>query len=318
MVGAGASGPVTDFCTALSELQRASGLTRTALAGRLNHGRSQLYEILDGRIKRPPEWDRLVEPLVRACLDPSLSPARREAVVAEWRYRHAVLVRVHDELTRRQPPAAVPRDGASQSLVARSQSWLKHPATHSFVRAVADGTLGDVAFRRWIVNDHYFNLEYQRFLAALAGIAPTAAAIEVIASATSSSRTGLDQIRRIAARVIIDLDVEPALVTVGMVSYIQAQVSRGYEQAITALYAAEAFYFHTWASVRADADRTAPYWDLLDHFSSEQYAHWLGSIGRLVDAAAPGGPSPEAYQAFDRVVRFELLFFDAMLSGGTW
>ncbi|HKR50257.1 MAG TPA: hypothetical protein VJT72_11880 [Pseudonocardiaceae bacterium] len=37
------------------------------MARRLNYSRPQLYQILDGGICRPPEWDRLVEPLVRAC-----------------------------------------------------------------------------------------------------------------------------------------------------------------------------------------------------------------------------------------------------------
>lgn len=316
---AGTNGPVGEFCAALGDLQRTSGLTRATLARELNYGRSQLYEILDGRIKRPPEWDRLVEPLVRACLDPGLSDARREAAVADWRYRHAVLVRVHDELARRDLLAAAPppRAGSSRSLVTRSAARWRDLVAHPFVGAVADGTIEDATFRRWMVNDHYYNSEYQRFVAALAGIAP-ATATEAIASAASGNRTGLDQIRRLSARFVIDLDREPALATVGLVSYLQAQVLHGYEPALTALYAAEKVYFDVWSSIRSRVDREAPYWELVDHFSSEQYGHWLGGLARLVDAATPGGPSPEAYQVFDRVVRFELLFFDAMLSGRGW
>ena len=68
MIASGANGPVAEFCAALRELQSSSGISRPALARQLHYGRSQLYEILDGRIRRPPEWDRLVEPLVRACL----------------------------------------------------------------------------------------------------------------------------------------------------------------------------------------------------------------------------------------------------------
>ena len=98
MVATHPNGPVADFCTALRDLQVASGISRSALAREINYGRSQLYDILDGRIRRPPEWDRLVEPLVRACLRgrPDLEP-----MVAEWRTRYEVLLRVHDELTRR-------------------------------------------------------------------------------------------------------------------------------------------------------------------------------------------------------------------------
>ncbi|MBA2694602.1 MAG: tetratricopeptide repeat protein, partial [Actinobacteria bacterium] len=48
----------------------------------------------DGQIRRPPEWDRLVKPLVRACTGDD------ERAVAEWRRRHHVLVAVYSELTR--------------------------------------------------------------------------------------------------------------------------------------------------------------------------------------------------------------------------
>jgi tetratricopeptide (TPR) repeat protein len=96
MAGDDSGGPVADFCAGLRRLQEASGLTRASLARRLNYSRSQLYDILDGRIRRPPEWDRLVEPLVRACV------RDEQAAVARWRRRHDVLVGVHEELTRRQ------------------------------------------------------------------------------------------------------------------------------------------------------------------------------------------------------------------------
>jgi hypothetical protein len=85
-------GPVADFCTGLRRLQRGCGLDRSSLARRLGYSRSQLYEILDGRISRPPEWDRLVEPLVRVCT------GNDEGAVAEWRQRHDVLAEVYSAL----------------------------------------------------------------------------------------------------------------------------------------------------------------------------------------------------------------------------
>lgn len=317
MVVGSTSGPVGEFCAALSELQRSSGLSRGTLAHTLNYGRSQLYEILDGRIKRPPEWDRMVEPFVRVCLNGSLGAAAREAAVADWRRRHEVLVRVYDELARRETLPVVPRGGGSRSLLAYTSALWRELIAHPFVRAVADGTLDDAAFRRWMVNDHYYNLEYGRYIAGLAQIAPTATATELIASAVPGSRTGLDEIRRIAARFAIDLGGEPALVTVGLASFLQAQVSRGYAPALTAIYAAEKVYFDAWSSVRAVVDRSAPYWDVIDHFSSPECGQWVASLGNLVDAV-PGGIGPECHLVFDRLVRFELLFFDAMRSGETW
>jgi hypothetical protein len=61
----------------------------------LKISRSQLYAILNGEIKRPPDWTGLVRPLVDACTG---GDAR---MAAEWRRRHAVLVGVWEELSRR-------------------------------------------------------------------------------------------------------------------------------------------------------------------------------------------------------------------------
>jgi len=95
----------------LGRLQQGCGLDRTTLARRLKYSRSQMYEILDGRISRPPEWDRLVEPLVRACT------GNDERAVAVWRERHAVLVRVDSELRRQDRQDGQPRPVALAQVV---------------------------------------------------------------------------------------------------------------------------------------------------------------------------------------------------------
>jgi tetratricopeptide (TPR) repeat protein len=95
-------GPVAEFCAGLTRLVQSCGVDRTVLARRVGYSRSQLYEILDGRIRRPPEWDRLVEPLVRACT------GNDERAVGVWRHRHYVLVAVHRELKRQHRTAELP------------------------------------------------------------------------------------------------------------------------------------------------------------------------------------------------------------------
>ncbi|MDQ4021408.1 MAG: tetratricopeptide repeat protein [Actinomycetota bacterium] len=95
-------GPVAEFCDGLRRLAQGCGVDRALLARRVGYSRSQLYEILDGRISRPPEWDRLVEPLVRACT------SNDERAVGVWRRRHDVLVGVYSELKRLHRPAGPP------------------------------------------------------------------------------------------------------------------------------------------------------------------------------------------------------------------
>ena len=117
MAGEGRQGPVAEFCARLRRLQQESGPGRAALARRVGYSRSQLYAILDGQIRRPPEWDRLVKPLVRACTGDD------ERAVAEWRRRHHVLVAVYSELTRQgrqdQPDDAPRSVGAPRVVLAQ-------------------------------------------------------------------------------------------------------------------------------------------------------------------------------------------------------
>jgi thiaminase/transcriptional activator TenA len=316
----GTNRPVEVFCSALRRLQRESGLSPTTLARQLNYSRSQLYVVLDGRIRRPPDWNRTVEPLVRACLKGRLNPADLERAVAAWRQRHDALLSRQDELDRRGKLAEIQPDrGTSTSRTLLASSWLwPRLAAHPFVRSVAHGDLSDAVFRRWMVNDHYYNVEYQRFIAGLAGIATTDAARESLATAISGSRLGLLEIRRLADEFLIDLTAEPESATVGLAAYLQAQVSRGYEASLTALYAAEMVYFDTWSAIASDANRSTPYWHLLEDWSSTAYEKWIVGLGQLLDAAAVDGPSPEMRRVFDWVTRWELLFWDGVLAGDTW
>jgi transcriptional regulator with XRE-family HTH domain len=91
-------GPVMVFCADLSELRRASGRSLAALAQELKMSRGHLYTILNGEVKRPPDWSRVVEPLLRAC-------GADDATIALWRTRHGVLEEVYEQLRRHQPAA---------------------------------------------------------------------------------------------------------------------------------------------------------------------------------------------------------------------
>ena len=116
VAGVESGGPVAEFCAGLARLQQRSGLDRAMLARRVGYSRSQLYEILDGRIRRPPEWDRLVEPLVRTCTGDD------ERAVAAWRRRHDVLVAVYTELTchdRQDRPEGTARPAEARVGIAR-------------------------------------------------------------------------------------------------------------------------------------------------------------------------------------------------------
>lgn len=110
------TGPVAEFCAGLKRLRQASGCDPVALARRLSISRTQLYAILNGEIKRPPDWARFVAPLVEACTS---GDAR---AVAEWRRRHGVLVGVWEELSRQNRQAPPPGGTAATQTLPRDLS----------------------------------------------------------------------------------------------------------------------------------------------------------------------------------------------------
>jgi hypothetical protein len=57
------SAVVADFCAGLRDLQSESGIAVAALAGQLGISRQHLHEVLAGRVKRPPAWDQITDPL---------------------------------------------------------------------------------------------------------------------------------------------------------------------------------------------------------------------------------------------------------------
>ncbi|SNT58566.1 Part of AAA domain-containing protein [Asanoa hainanensis] len=86
--------PVGEFCADLRRLWRASGRDLPGVAREVKISRAQLYAILGGEIRRPPDFEALVRPLVLAC----------GGELADWRRRHDVLVGVHEGLRRRPAP----------------------------------------------------------------------------------------------------------------------------------------------------------------------------------------------------------------------
>ena len=86
------AGPVADFCSDLRRLRAQSRIPVATLAGRLNVSRQHLYAVLGGQVKRLPDWDTLVRPLVEACADSD------PAAVAAWRRRHGVMTAAWEQL----------------------------------------------------------------------------------------------------------------------------------------------------------------------------------------------------------------------------
>ncbi len=161
------AGPVSDFCAQLDALRREAAADVPFLAKQLGLSRTQLYEILAGRITRPPDWDRVVRPLVDACTqgDPG--------ALGAWRRRHAVMTGVWEELRRRDRlsgPATRPGRPVPRAWTAPRQLPM---AVSHFIGRVTEldaltGLLGEAGETRAVVISA---------LAGTAGVGKTALAV---------------------------------------------------------------------------------------------------------------------------------------------
>jgi len=189
---------------------------------------------------------------------------------------------------------------------------------HPFCREAGDGSLHPDAFERWMIADYTFNIHYRRFLAGLMTIAPTATGAEVVSLCLPPVNDDTTRIMATARRHGIDLDSGTGPTTISFVSYLQALLSEGYPVALAAFYMCQRIYYEAWSTVRADADYTTPYWPFIEAWSCDSYSKLIASLARLVNSAAPRGPSPGMRIAARRVVRFELSFWTAIYGGETW
>jgi thiaminase (transcriptional activator TenA) len=62
--------------------------------------------------------------------------------------------------------------GLSERLFARGRRGLDAQLAHPVVRGIADGSLDEERFRRWLVQDYLFLLDYVRLFALAAARAP--------------------------------------------------------------------------------------------------------------------------------------------------
>jgi hypothetical protein len=100
---------VAAFCTELRHLTQRCSLSATAASRRLHISRSQYYAVINGEVRRPPDWSK-VEVILRMCEQP-------DTAIGEWRQRHDEMVLGYDRLrTRRR--ALPPTDAAPDSAAA--------------------------------------------------------------------------------------------------------------------------------------------------------------------------------------------------------
>lgn len=207
---------------------------------------------------------------------------------------------------------------ATDHLLDANRDLWSRILAHPFVRAAADGSLPQEAFDRWLVEDHYFVVGFRRFLARLLELAPDEDARDVLAGGLAALTPELELFRRTAVERGLDLTDEPCPTNLGYTAFCQAAPADGFAVGLTVLYGAEQAYLDAWTAVRDEAGQRSPYWSFIDNWSSPAFGAYVADIAALVDRVTGGTPDRACEQAFRRVVRFELRFWDAVSHAESW
>lgn len=194
-------------------------------------------------------------------------------------------------------------------LVAGEADLWARCVEHPFVVAAAEDTLPTGAFDRWLLEDHEFVVQFRRFLAGLITLAPDEAARDVLASGITALTPELALFRKqLAERCLRPDSHEPHTACLAYTSFLLASLQDGYDVALAVLYGVEKAYLDAWTAVRERA-ASSPYRGFIDNWSAPAFRSYVDSLGLLL---GDGPPTPVQRRAFGRVVRFELLFWDAV------
>ncbi|MGC4937380.1 transcriptional regulator [Kribbella sp. DT2] len=195
----------------------------------------------------------------------------------------------------------------TRTLLSGQASAWRRILDHPFVAETSAGSLPAATFNRWLAEDHFFVRSFQVYLAELSAIAPDDQAREVLAGGIAALVPELALFEKAAAERGLDLTAEPSLLNVGYSSYLLGTVREGWPVAITVLYAVEKAYYAAWASVRDTTGPDTPYAGFIANWSSPEFSAYVDQLAALVDRETP---TPSMELGFDRVVRFELAFWD--------
>ncbi len=198
------------------------------------------------------------------------------------------------------------------------QAMLQHP----FLLQLADGTLPQGCFERWLRQDYLFVREDLGFIGCLVARAPQALR-RMLGDFIPALHRELDLFEAMAQELGVSLDAtEPAPICHAYNMFLLATVqTRSFAESFTVLYGAERAYYDSWAWVKSHQRQTSPYQRFIDHWSSDAFAAWVQDLARTLDTlAVRSGPDELARmeELFRFVVRYEYLFWDMALTGSEW
>jgi len=193
---------------------------------------------------------------------------------------------------------------------------------HSLLQKMRDGTIDDAQFVGWMRQDYLFVQSAIPFIASLIPRGPAShwqPLGRAIGALEREVRLFEDQARQLGVEL---KGAKPSRTVHAFNQFLLETAQRSsYEEAYAGLYAAHRATHESFKFVRSGLSPDSPVKPFVKNWAGREFGFYLGYLGReldgLADAASPDTLIGMA-STFERVVRHEIAFFDAVLTGESW
>lgn len=212
--------------------------------------------------------------------------------------------------------------GFSDAQVERLRPLWDEMLAHPLLARMRDGTIDEETFHRWMRQDYLFVTSAIPFLASLIPRGP-ASHWQPLARAVGALEREIRLFEEQARELGVELKGAVPSETVHAFNEFLLATARtaSYEEAYAVLYAAHRATHESFRFVKSGLAPDSPVGPFVKNWAGREFGFYLGYLGSELDKLAQE-TSPETYakmeEIFERVVRHEIAFFDAVLSGGEW
>ncbi len=190
-------------------------------------------------------------------------------------------------------------------LPLRHPTAWNHATRHPFLAAVRDGTLNESAFEAWLIQDYRFVSDLLAFQGRLLARAPRRAQA-ILGGGAVALVDELAWFEEQAAAHRLDLTTPPRPETSAYSALLSKLGEAPVAVALTALWAIERVYLDAWAFAAPGAP---PYRVFVAHWTTPQFATYVGELEQAADAVATRSAEPGAEAAFVEVLGAESQFW---------
>jgi thiaminase/transcriptional activator TenA len=211
--------------------------------------------------------------------------------------------------------------GFSERLLARGRRGLEAQLAHAVVRGIADGSLDEERFRRWLVQDYLFLLDYVRLFALAAARAPDTEALgRMVDLAHATFHDELSLHRSYAAEFgLSEEDLDGGTKSRTCAAYtdflLRTAATGDFAEILAALLPCMWGYSELGRAMAAAGMPAEPrYRRWVETYADPGFAELVAWCARLLDRAATGLPASRLRQLearFRTSLDHELAFWDA-------